>query len=455
MKVTHQVGRNELCPCGSGKKFKKCCLVSPQPRVPSSQPHLGQTSHSLPVNRLLQSPPTSLVRSRRANEVLFDAPLANGGRLHAVLLYSDEGLSRTGIQCGEQLTLDLPDLQFRGPARVMAIQRTFTNRGSETKIVRVVQFRDAEDLGKVLYGKWSPPPEVVERWRSRRREVVLRMDFPDHSWCDIVLSRTTTWMDEHKVREGAKVFLDLEHVGVRGWANVLEINLCGPIKVGQGELVTGTFKFSHGHVGELVLESEPKPIGVTALHPFWSVDRQNWVPVSELLIGEQVKTSNGTTHVVSFTMTDRTEPVYNLEVAYSNCYHVGQSGVLVHNQSTGCPADRDTDALTASLGQSPYPVPGRAHHIFPVSEFKNDLCCWGVDLNSSDNGVWLPYCDYPNRTASVHRGTNNKDYIDDVVTALKRATNRADAIAILSDIKSQLLNGTLKVNKADESKPCS
>ena len=23
-----RVGRNEPCPCGSGKKFKKCCLVS-------------------------------------------------------------------------------------------------------------------------------------------------------------------------------------------------------------------------------------------------------------------------------------------------------------------------------------------------------------------------------------------------------------------------------------------
>lgn len=25
-----QVGRNELCPCGSGKKFKKCCIDKPQ-----------------------------------------------------------------------------------------------------------------------------------------------------------------------------------------------------------------------------------------------------------------------------------------------------------------------------------------------------------------------------------------------------------------------------------------
>lgn len=27
-KAVGRVGRNEPCPCGSGKKFKKCCLVS-------------------------------------------------------------------------------------------------------------------------------------------------------------------------------------------------------------------------------------------------------------------------------------------------------------------------------------------------------------------------------------------------------------------------------------------
>jgi len=25
-KIKEKIGRNELCPCGSGKKFKKCCL---------------------------------------------------------------------------------------------------------------------------------------------------------------------------------------------------------------------------------------------------------------------------------------------------------------------------------------------------------------------------------------------------------------------------------------------
>lgn len=26
---SRKVGRNELCPCQSGKKFKQCCLVKP------------------------------------------------------------------------------------------------------------------------------------------------------------------------------------------------------------------------------------------------------------------------------------------------------------------------------------------------------------------------------------------------------------------------------------------
>jgi len=27
LKREEKIGRNELCPCGSGKKYKKCCLI--------------------------------------------------------------------------------------------------------------------------------------------------------------------------------------------------------------------------------------------------------------------------------------------------------------------------------------------------------------------------------------------------------------------------------------------
>jgi len=37
---TPKIGRNELCPCGSGKKFKRCCLdkPAPQPLAPDADP---------------------------------------------------------------------------------------------------------------------------------------------------------------------------------------------------------------------------------------------------------------------------------------------------------------------------------------------------------------------------------------------------------------------------------
>jgi hypothetical protein len=170
----------------------------------------------------------------------------------------------------------------------------------------------------------------------------MRMDFPDGRWCDIGLIRSVEWIEQNHVHVGEKVFLDLTDVGVRGWADVLEVSLCEHKELSevgvQGEMVTGTFKYSHGRIGELVVESEPKPIGVTPTHLVWSEDRQTWVEVSKLRPGETVNTLNGLTRVVSFRMTDRVEPVYNLEVAYEHCYRVGESGVLVHNQSAPVPA---------------------------------------------------------------------------------------------------------------------
>jgi hypothetical protein len=61
------------------------------------------------------------------------------------------------------------------------------------------------------------------------------------------------------------------------------------------------------------------------------------VPVGRLRRGETLQTVKGTTQVVSYTLTDRVEPVYNIEVEHSHCYRVGESGVLVHNMSG--PAD--------------------------------------------------------------------------------------------------------------------
>ncbi len=358
------VGRNNPCPCGSGKKYKTCCLqmdrqqawpslLLPSRRVDTRRVGYAQTCPSqLPVNAGA-SEGDSLPSAKRWNEVFFDAPLAQGGRLHVVLLYSDTGLRNSPFRSGGIVTLDLPDVPFRGPATVVRIQPSAGTAEIEGEVLRVVRFRHDDDLGTLVHGEWEPPPEFVEQWRNRRREVVLRLDYPDGSWCDMCLLRTVDWIAEMGAQPDGTIFLDLAEVGTRGWAKVLEILPCGPVEFGPGDMVTGTFRHSHGQIGELVLESEPEPLGVTPGHMIWSVDRQAWVPVCQLRPGETLKTWTGFTRVVSYTVTDCVEPVYNLEVEGSHCYRVGESGVLVHNMSAACLGNLDEPIDPCNLEVDP------------------------------------------------------------------------------------------------------
>jgi hypothetical protein len=71
---------------------------------------------------------------------------------------------------------------------------------------------------------------------------------------------------------------------------------------------------------------------------------------------------------------------------------------------------------------------------------------FGIDLNSADNGLYLPSTDYPGRTASLHSGGPTDAYTNYVNKELSQATNKADALRILDGLKTELRNGTLKIN---------
>ncbi len=51
--------------------------------------------------------------------------------------------------------------------------------------------------------------------------------------------------------------------------------------------------------------------------------------------GERLQTRKGTTRIITYTMTDRVEPVYNLDMGGSHWGWVGESGVFAHKLSTG------------------------------------------------------------------------------------------------------------------------
>ena len=59
-------------------------------------------------------------------------------------------------------------------------------------------------------------------------------------------------------------------------------------------MITGTFRHSAGNVIRLDIAGEPDSIGVTDNHPFWSEDRQTFVPAGELRPQEHLRRADGT-----------------------------------------------------------------------------------------------------------------------------------------------------------------
>jgi hypothetical protein len=89
---------------------------------------------------------------------------------------------------------------------------------------------------------------------------------------------------------------------------------------------------------DLWVEGLDEPIGCTPNHPFWSEDRQDFVPAAELQLGERLRHRDGTSRVTAATPRAGKHRVYNLEVHGEHVYRVSGSGVLVHNTKPALPA---------------------------------------------------------------------------------------------------------------------
>jgi guanyl-specific ribonuclease Sa len=120
-------------------------------------------------------------------------------------------------------------------------------------------------------------------------------------------------------------------MGTVGWAELLGVVEFDQFTSGKGNLVTGTFCHLAPETIDLVIE-DIDPIGCTPNHPFWSVDRQDYISAGELVLNERVLLYNGDTkRVINKLSRPGPEFVYNLEVFGEHVYHVTTEGVLVHN----------------------------------------------------------------------------------------------------------------------------
>ncbi len=163
------------------------------------------------------------------------------------------------------------------------------------------------------------------------RKLTLQAPKRDGTMADVVLLRPVTWLNEQHGKIGGTVFISVPECGINGNAKVLAIDPCPDIHSGKGRVVTGTFQHHAASTISLIIGGESEPIVCTGNHPFWSEDRHDFVRADSLQPGEPLRTASGLTTVESWHRDLTPTPVYNIDVHGAHVYHVGISGVLVHN----------------------------------------------------------------------------------------------------------------------------
>jgi hypothetical protein len=152
---------------------------------------------------------------------------------------------------------------------------------------------------------------------------------------------------------------NLPELEVSGLALVTAIDDCPPIADGEGSVVTARFVTREVHVVASVdvlgADGTVETITGTTIHPVWSVDRQEWVPLAELAEGETLQGLDGLAVVLSVSLSRVSQPVYNIEVHGEHVYQVGVLGLVVHNTypTTGQIHHAISTKIARALGNHP------------------------------------------------------------------------------------------------------
>lgn len=205
---------------------------------------------------------------------------------------------------------------------------------------------NGKETGIVVYA----PPKREKEWISSDYEEItpytwkwikLELHKKDGSLSKIALRRPNWWIKQHRADKiGNEIPLFLPEMGIDGLAKV---TLVKPSQVDtrlwdtarDGDYIvmplTGTFQHESDDVWNFYFRGLDEPIGATASHPFWSLDRQEWVAAGDLQVGEKVKAKDHKTKLLRKQKVPGRQKVYNLEVYREHNFLVSKKGLLVHN----------------------------------------------------------------------------------------------------------------------------
>lgn len=177
----------------------------------------------------------------------------------------------------------------------------------------------------------EPEPDPAT-WRL----VELTVQKKDGTIVEVKLLRPLSWLKQAGVIQNGHFELAIEELDIEDRAAVLDVKRCPPMKGGEGQLVTGTFRHACDDLVELHVEGESEPIVCTSGHPIWSEDRHAFVEAATLKAGESLlPKSKNLKRVLLLKRRSQSAEVFNLEIHGVHTYHIGLSGLLVHNAILG------------------------------------------------------------------------------------------------------------------------
>jgi hypothetical protein len=227
----------------------------------------------------------------------------------------------------------------------------------------------------------------------------------------------------HQSLVGHTLELNLPELGADGPAQITADRHCPASEPDDGagrRLVTSVFRHAAANVVELFTSDSHDPIGVTENHPFWSEDRQEFIPAGELRPGERLRKADGSFAQVTDIVPRQGPPVpvFNFEVDGQHVYFVGVDGLLVHN----------TCALNISNTVVSFP---KEHHIASIYDdrFAGLFKQAGIGMNSAFNKVKI----------IGHEGPHGW-YYDYVFDRLSQATIGKAGASLRRGLVDELLN---------------
>ena len=215
---------------------------------------------------------------------------------------------------------------------------------AEVTHVSYAEIPSLKNIEDIEVGEWvhaqnpslkSTRPIRANIATERCRRLLLRVSKEDGTSLEIELLRDLFWIEKVGASVGGSIELHLEEFGAEGPAQVLDILPCPelvPRPNQHAHLVTGTFHHESADLIDVYISELSEPIGVTASHLFYSIDRNGFVPASRLQVRERLHShDNREVVVAAIRPRDGPEAVFNLEVETQHVYEVTSLGVLVHN----------------------------------------------------------------------------------------------------------------------------